>query len=375
MELIVSQAEFSRALTACGRAVPSRASHPILTNVLLKAEEGSLILTGFDLNLGIETRILAQVSKPGSTAVNYKLLHEIVSKLPSDSPVSLSLEEERFTISSLSGNYELSASDPIDFPDFPVIQGDSILLPAAELNKITSRVSFCCSTDEAKQILMGVNIKTIGNTIRCAATDGHRLGVAAFAVPSDKINALADLDLTIPIAPMKEIAGLSDEEISITPSKFRDQLIIKSGATTITTRSFAGAYPNVEQLIPKSFTTSVIIDRKAFALSLGRVGTIAAMASNGSNAARIAFNDEQGMMSIRADADGGKASEQLAMDLEGKPLEIAFNVKYLIDAVKALKCERIVLSCNTPVTPAVITDPDSDDNLSTYLIMPIQVKQ
>ena len=363
MEIIVSQFELSQALHACAKAVPSRPAHPIMINVLMEASGGSLIITGYDLSLGIQATIPASVSTPGTTAVPYRLLSEIISKLPSDSPLAISVSDEVMKISSTSGSYELGTSNPEDFPDFPNIAGDAIVLPASDLARAAKSVAFCASSDKSKGILMGINIAGSSNAIKCAATDGHRLGVAKFPTEGD-----CDINLTIPSASLLEAIKLAEGDVEITRSKDH-RLLITSRNMKIATSAFAGVFPNYGQLIPDKFARSAIIDRKALAAAIGRVAIVAAITNN---VVKLSFDDSNQQLEIKADAEGSKASESLPIELEGKGLTIAFNARYLADALKGLAGEKVIMNCNGEATPVTFVNEDNDNQ--TYLIMPVQVK-
>jgi DNA polymerase-3 subunit beta len=362
MEVILSQSEFAQALHSVSKSVPNRPAHPIMINVLLEADNESIRVTGYDLSLGIQVTIPASVTTAGVTAIPYRLLSEIVSKLPSDSPLSLRVFDEIVTITSTSGSYELSTANPEDFPDFPKISGSSIKLPSVDFARATKAVSGCASTDESKQNLMGVNIRGDGTTVKCAATDGHRLGVASFEAAGHNI------DLTIPATSLAEAVKLSDGDIVLTQAN--TQLLIETGDTRIVTSAFATTFPNYGQLIPPKFSKVATIDRKSFIASVNRVATVAAITNN---VVKLTFSESNQQLKISADAEGSKGSELLPIEFTGDDVVIAFNARYLTDALKGLSGDKVVLSMNTETTPAVATNEDNEDQL--YLIMPIQVRQ
>ena len=369
MKLVCSQSELSHALAAVAKAVPSRPSHPILISVLLQASSSGLVLTGYDLNLGIQTKIPASVSKDGVTAIPHKLLQDIVSKLPSDSPLSLSLDGERLTVASTTGDYDLAASDPTDYPDFPAVAGDSIEFPSETLRQIVRQVSFCASSDEAKQVLMGVNISKAETTVKAASTDGHRLGVSACLTDSN----MEDFNITIPVASMLEATKLADDTISITTDK-HGQLLIETGKTLLVTRAFNAAYPQYNQLIPTSFKYTFTLNRKAFVDALSRASTIVQAANN---VVKLTFSGA--MLSITADDQQNKGNEKLPLqnDFDGEFMA-ALNANYTLSAVKAITTEHVVLYFNQPTTPMLLKPKDDEsegqNTAQTYLIMPVQIK-
>jgi DNA polymerase-3 subunit beta len=369
MKLVCSQSELTHALAAVAKAVPSRPSHPILISVLLQASSSGLVLTGYDLNLGIQTKIPASVSTDGVTAIPHKLLEGIASKLPSDSPLSLSLDGERLTVSSITGDYDLAASDPKDYPDFPAVTGDPIEFPSGTLRQIVKQVSFCASSDESKQVLMGVNISKAGATVKAASTDGHRLGVSACIVDEA---SMEDFNITIPVASMLEATKLADDSISITTDK-HGQLLIKTGDTLLVTRAFNATYPQYNQLIPTSFKHTFTLNRKAFVDALSRAATIV----QATNVVKLTFSEA--MLSITADDQQNKGSEKLPLqnDFDGEFM-VALNASYVLSATKAIATEHVVLYFNQPTTPMLVKPKDDEsegqNTDQTYLIMPVQTR-
>jgi DNA polymerase-3 subunit beta len=139
----------------------------------------------------------------------------------------------------------------------------------------------------------------------------------------------------------------------------------------LTTRSLEGTYPNYRQLIPASFSRSITLDRRAFTASLERV---AVLADQHNNVVKLALDATRGLVTISVDAqDVGSGSEQVAAEVEGEPIDIAFNVRYLLDGLKAIGTDRVQMRCNAPTTPAVLS-PVGEDGDYTYLVMPVQVR-
>jgi len=151
----------------------------------------------------------------------------------------------------------------------------------------------------------------------------------------------------------------------------RGQVVVLAADQMVTSRTLEGTYPNYRQLIPDSFSRVFELDRRGFVAALERV---AVLADQHNNVVRISSEPESGLVQISADAqDVGSGSESLASDLSGEPVQIAFNVRYVLDGLKAMEADRIKLRCNAPTTPAVLTAAD-DDSGFTYLVMPVQIR-
>lgn len=370
MNITTSQAELTTALQLVSRAVSSRPTHPVLANVLLSADEatGRLSLTGFDLSLGIQTSIPAAVATSGAITLPARLLSDIVSRLPDGVPVTLAVEYDAATLTSLSGSYELRGMPAADYPDLPLQQtGTPITLDAAALLAGLRSTLFACSSDEAKQLLTGVHLKVDAKTLECAATDGHRLAV-------QQLNQAEPVDpfaVTIPARSLRELERLlgGSGELQLFTSK--GQAVLCSGDRILTTRILDGVYPNYRQLIPDGFSRSIVISRQALLAALDRVSVLA---DSHTNVIKLEADPDLDRVTVRADAqDLGRGSESLAAGITGGAITIAFNSQYLLNGLKAINTDQVVLQCNAPTTPVVL-EPVGDDHGFLYLVMPVQVR-
>jgi DNA polymerase-3 subunit beta len=382
MKLVCSQAELNASLQLVSRAVAGRPTHPVLANVLLTADAatGRLSLTGYDLSLGIQTSLPASVDGSGAITLPARLFGEIVSRLPADSPITLRCEEggEQVEISSLSGSYQMRGMPAEDFPDLPLAQsGHPIRLDAEALVRGLRATLFASSGDEAKQILTGVHLQLDGDRLECAATDGHRLAVQQLphALGEAAEPAAGEpFSVTVPSRSLRELERLLSGRPSQEPLSLfceRGQVVVLWADQVLTTRSLDGTYPNYGQLIPQEFGRRLGLNRRAFVAALERV---AVLADQHNNVVKISSDPTAGRVVLRADAqDVGSGSEDLAATVQGEAIEIAFNVRYLLDGLKAMNGEQVELRCNGPTTPAVLV-PVEEDGAFTYLVMPVQIR-
>ena len=381
MKLVCSQAELNASLQLVSRAVASRPTHPVLANLLLTADAatGRLSLTGYDLTLGIQTSLPASVETSGAITLPARLLGDIVSRLSSDSPITLSSNEseEQLELTSLSGSYQMRGMPADDFPELPLVQsGTPIRIDAEALVKGLRATLFSSSADESKQILTGVHLQLDDAGFECAATDGHRLAVLHVEkVPADGSDGSSEpFSVTVPARSLRELERLLSGRPAGEPLSLfceRGQVVVLWADQVLTSRSLDGTYPNYRQLIPPSFSRSLKFDRRGFSQALERV---AVLADQQNNVVKLRSDPEAGTVTILADAqDVGRGSESLPVVAEGEPIEIAFNVRYLLDGLKAMAAEEVALRCNGPTTPAVLV-PVGEDGAFTYLVMPVQIR-
>ena len=384
MKVVCSQSELNAALQLVSRAVATRPTHPVLANVLLTADAGTdrLSLTGFDLSLGIQTSLAASVETSGAITLPARLLGEIVSRLSNDSPLTLTTEEsgEQVQLNSLSGSYQMRGMPADDYPDLPMVEsGLTLKLQASGLVQALKGTLFASSGDEAKQLLTGVHLSFTDTNLEAAATDGHRLAVlqvdnALQAAAEGTEGESAAFAVTLPARSLREVERLvagwrSEDPISLFCD--RGQVVFLAADQMVTSRTLEGTYPNYRQLIPDGFSRTLTMDRRAL---VGALERIAVLADQHNNVVKFSSQPDSGVVLISADAqDVGSGSESLAAELSGDAIQIAFNVRYMLDGLKAMAGDRVALHCNAPTTPAVLRPVEDGDGF-TYLVMPVQIR-
>ncbi|NET31628.1 MAG: DNA polymerase III subunit beta [Cyanothece sp. SIO1E1] len=382
MKFICSQSDLSANLSLVSRSVPARPSHPVLANVLMSAsaEKQQVSLVGFDLSLGIQTSFSAQVETAGTLTLPAKLLNDIVSRLP---PGDVTLDDEAgeslATLTCASGRYQVHGMGADDFPELPLVEaGQAAALPAEVLLAGLRGSLFATSADETKQVLTGVHLSVDQDTLEFAATDGHRLAVVQTFEPSSaeaaSITMLDDaMNVTIPAKALRELERMvqmykSSEAIAL---RFdQGQVIFELGDQRVTSRLLEGQYPNYPQLIPEQFANQVTIERRLLISALER---IAVLADQKNNIVKLTLDCNEQTLHLSVEAqDVGSGQETIVAQISGDSMDIAFNVKYLLDGLKVIDNAEVQLQFNTPTSPAVVT-PLGGVKM-TYLIMPVQIR-
>ena len=384
MEIICNQNELNNAIQLVTKAVASRPTHPVLANILLTADQGTnkISLTGFDLNLGIQTSFDGTVKDSGAITIPSKLLSEIVNKLPSETPVSIEVEEDldNILIKSDRGSFNIKGITSEEYPSLPFVEsGTSLNIDPSSFLKALKFTIFASSNDDSKQLLTGVNFTFKQNYLESASTDGHRLAVALIGKEEDLENKNNlpsnddDLSVTIPTRSLREIeklVSLRSSENSIKLFYDKGQVVFISSNQIITTRTLEGTYPNYSQLIPDNFSKILNFNTKKLVDALER---IAVLADQQSSVVKIKL-DNTDLASISAEAqDIGNANESIPVTYSGEHFDIAFNVRYLLEGLKVISSENVLLKCNIATTPAVFV-PEDNLNSFTYLVMPVQVR-
>jgi DNA polymerase-3 subunit beta len=376
MKFICTQSELSTQLSSVSRAVSSRPSRPVLANILVRADidSQSVTLVGFDEVLGIESRFSAQVEEPGTLTLPSKLWGDIVSRLANE---EITLESEAdsatVTLTSSSGRYEVRGLSAEDYPSLPTVDdGEAISLSAEALLNGLRGSLFATSSDETKQVLTGVHLLSETDALEFAATDGHRLAVVQTL---DEATAIATpaMDVTVPAKALRELERMIQGYTSNEPVALRldeTQVLFDLGNQRLTTRLLEGQYPNYRQLLPKQFARQVTVDRKLLMASLER---IAVLASQKNDIIKITLNagDQSIALSVEAQ-EVGSGREELPAQVSGDDLDIAFNVRYLLDGLKAFDTTEVQMQCNAATSPAIFV-PLGETKI-TYLVMPVQIR-
>lgn len=409
MKLICTQSDLNTNLSLVIRAVPSRPTHPVLGNVLLTGNPDTqqVRLTAFDLSLGIQTSFAANVLQGGEIAIPAKLLNDIVSRLP-DGEITLEdevgetvneTETDRriVTLTSASGRYQVRGMSSEEFPELPQIAGTAVSLPIEALVDGLRGSLFATSSDETKQVLTGVHFTMQQDTLEFAATDGHRLAVVKTTnqavADSEKAdeegsatedskasenshtpsNEASQLELTVPARALRELERMfAPHQPTDTVALYLEpgQIIFQGGNQRLTSRTLEGQYPPYHQLIPRQFQRQLTIDRRQLLSSVER---IAVLADQKNNVVKFSIDSVNQQLSLSVEAqDVGSGQESMSAQVTGESIDIAFNVKYLIDGLKALSTSDIQIQMNAANSPVILTPLGGRKMI--YLVMPVQLR-
>jgi DNA polymerase III subunit beta len=387
MKFVCTQHDLNINLALVSRAVSTRPTHPVLANIKIEATTNPdlIRLTGFDLSLGIQTSFMAQVDDEGTLTLPAKLLSDIVAKLP---PGEITLDDEAgenlVTITSECGRYQVRGMSAEEFPELPSIeQGETNQLSATAFIDGLKGSLVACSQDESKQVLTGVYLKVDSDRLEFAATDGHRLGIVevypnesetsdtTVADPAISTNK-GSFEVTVPAKALRElekmlVSGQEGDKLGLQLEQ--GQVVFGWGERKLTTRTLEGKYPDYRLLIPKQFQRQITLDRKQLLTALERIAVL----SDQTNLVKFSINGENQSIDLSVDSqDRGSGRESLTAQISGENLDIAFNIKYLMDGLKTLLTQEITISLNGPLEPVILT-PLGGVKM-TYLVMPVQLR-
>lgn len=385
MKIICNRSTLNANLALVSRAVSSRPSHIILSNLLLVTDKDNSVvtLTGFDLSLGIKTNFEADILEDGIITIPAKLITDIVSKF-SGGTVTLSLREidissgdeskiESYVLDVICDNskFEISCISAAEFPKLPEIKEvNRFTLPADVLLSGIKSTVFASSTDESKQILTGVHVECKENILEFAATDGRRLAVAGgISSPTD-----TQLNVTIPSHSLKELERILSnyQPMDAVLVSFNSSIVsFEIGNQVLISRLLDGDYPLYRRLIPSVFDKNITLLRKGL---LNSLDLISVFATSNNNTIKFTIDKENSQVVLSSQSkDMGSAEDFIPCLINCESMDVGLNIKYLTEALKSLNSDQVIFSLNGEGQMIIISSCESSESFS--LIAPVDLKR
>ena len=347
------------------KALAQRTTNPILEGVLIETDSNQIILTCSDERITIVTRIDARIEEPGRGVAPGKLFNEIIRRLP-EGEVMISMNEKFvFNIRSSASKMNISGQDADLFPPLPAIENErEVSLPQDMLRDMIQKTEFAIAADDMREVLTGCLLEIENGEVNMVALDGFRLALCRMRCS----DVLEKFSAIIPGRAVSDIGKLlsGDENAFANLSFGGGKLHIGLDRTDIYVILVAGQYVNYRQILPKSFATKVVMDLEPFRRCVDRAQLIAREGNNNLLLLRIA----DGELVVEAHSQIGDVHEELDVQQDGANMNIAFNVKYLIDVVRYIDAEQIEIHLNTAVSPCIINPVGNPDYI--HLVLPVR---
>ncbi|HEY2981116.1 MAG TPA: DNA polymerase III subunit beta [Anaerolineales bacterium] len=376
MKVIVLQENLARGLGIVSRAVSPRGTLPVLSNVLIASDEGRLRLSATNLELGITCWIPARIEQEGSTTVPARTFSDLVNTLPGDQvQLVLNPKTQNLNLKGGTSNNDIKCIDAQEFPPLPVPDLDgAVQLNVADFKEMIQQVAFAASTDEARPVLMGVLVNVEKDQITMAAADGFRLSVrkAALAAP-----AAHPMTIIVPARALNELARVSGdgaELIQMVVPKGRGQVVFRIKDVEVVSQLIDGTFPDYQQIIPRAYKSRTLVSTASMLKACKQAEIFA---REGSNVARLDIKSAKSDMQpseveISATSEEtGKNETIVEATVDGGGVLIAFNVKFLREALEIIRTPNVALETSTANAPGVVR-PVGDDNF-LHVIMPMHL--
>jgi DNA polymerase III subunit beta len=363
MKFICEKTQLQESISTAQKAVTGKSTMNILEGILLIAKNNELTLIGSDIDLSIETKVKADILEEGSIVVDSKLFGELIKKLPNSSVQIETLENNSLEVICEKSKAVLKYMNSDDFPSLPKINENMIFSISQKLLKnMIKGTIFATAQDEIRPILTGVKFEIKDKKLNLVALDGLRLALRSEEVDNDNT-----ISAVIPGKTLSEVSKvLEDSEESVNITFTPNHILFNLSSTKIISRLLEGEFINYNSIIPDEYNLKVVVKRNEFLDCIERASL---MAKEG-NTNLIKLNIQDDQIVITSDSQLGKAREELNVIMQGDPLKIAFNARFLIDVFKIMDEEEIMLELTSSVSPCVVKN--KNKNNCTYLVLPVR---
>jgi DNA polymerase-3 subunit beta len=365
MKAICARKDLYQGVQVVSRAIAGRSAWPILNNVLMRTEDGHIRLTAFDLELGMECTVPANILEEGSLTVPAKPATEVLATLP-ESDVQISVDEQNaVNMKCEKSDYTLLGLPPEEFRQLPDIpDSHHFEITQAALGEMIKHTIFAVSPDESRAIMTGILVMLTGNEVKFVGTDTHRLALRTATVG----NASGEATCIVPRRAFDEVSRLlEDEDSPVAISIAETQIKFVVNGITVVSRLIEGQFPNYERAIPGEYEKKLTIPTEELLSRVRRASIVAR-----ENANRVVFATKGDALIITAESgDVGKAYEELEVVKEGEDVEIAFNAKYLVEFLGVVGSEGVFMELQGALNSGVLKPVGREDYL--YVVMPMQI--
>jgi len=363
MKLSVSKEKLLEGLQTVQNVVSTRTTLPILSNVLLEAEDGQLRLTTTDLDVGMRGSIEATIEKPGAATLPARRLFTIVRELPS---AEILLEIDSKSVASIRCGpsfFKILGLPQEEFPPLPKFEGaKTFTLRQKDLKDGLRKTSYAISTDETRYVLNGILFSFKDNKLTLVATDGRRLALVDIELEFPRSH---EVDIILPTKAVTELARLVAEEGDVRMSVSENQVAFEVDGTLLVSKLIEGNYPNYRQVIPPEAKERITLERESF---LNTVHRVSLLSSEKSNSVKLVFS-KNNIDIIANTPEVGEARESLAVAYKGRDFSVAFNPEFLMAPLRNLPNDEVFLDLIDEMSPGVI----KVQSPFLYVLMPMRI--
>lgn len=370
MKFIVEKEKLLKGINSVVKAVASKTTMPILEGILIQTNEKEIKLTTYDNEIGIEYILNSTIEEQGNTVVNAITFSEIIRRLP-DTEISIYLNNNNLLVIECEGSlYKLATMNPNEFPELPKIEVEnSLVLEQNILKNMIRKTIFAVSNEENRPIFTGCLFEIKNNKLNVVSVDGFRLALKSNFIQT-KVN---DFKAVIPGKTLNEVNKImTDSYDPITIGVAKNQAVFEMENCKVVTRILDGEFLNYSNVIPESWETRIRVNKSNFQNCFERISLISASSAEKEKKYPVKVTIDAGKIVISCTNQTGDAKEEIYVWTEGKNLEIGFNPKYFLEALKVIDDEEIFVDFGTSISPAVIRP--VDDGAYTYMILPIKLK-
>jgi DNA polymerase III subunit beta len=370
MKFSCLQENLSKGLGIVGRAVPVKSSLPILSNVLISAENGQVKLAATNLETTVVTYIGASVDEEGSTTVPAKLIKEYISNLSPGTHITFQLKEDILNVTSDRTRSKFNCVNPADYPTLPTFpKGAKYLELDPKIFALAiNNVAFAAASDHVRPVFSGILLNFSNDQLTAASSDGFRLSEKQIKVEGKG----SEFYTIIPAKTLLEVTKIfinSEEPIKFVLNKEENMALFEAEDTLVATQVLSGEYPDYRKIIPDEHLLTAEIMAEGL-LEAVKLTTVFAREMN--SAIKLRFSSKGFVSVISMVQETGEHESKMEAEIDGEELEIAFNSKYLLDLLNNVKSEKIVIKTKSSTTPCIFQPLEHNDYL--HVIAPMQIQ-
>ncbi len=369
MKFICEKEKILKGINSVINGVSSKTTMPILEGILIQTNDSEIKLTSYDLEIGIEYILDANILEQGNIVVNAIMFSEIIRKLP-NAEIQIKLNENNLLEIECEGSlYKLATMNPEEFPELPKINIDhSVQLEQTTLKNMIRKTIFAVSNEENRPIFTGSLFEVVNQKLNIVAVDGYRL-----AIKSKEVEDGNDFSCVIPGKTLNEVNKIiADSFDIITVGIAKNQALFEMENCKIVTRLLDGEFLKYSNTIPQNWETRIKVNKSNIQNCFERILLISASSIEKEKKYPVKVNIEVGKVTISCSNQTGDAKEEIFVDTEGKDLEIGFNPRFFLDALKAIDDEEVYIEFGTNRSPCIIKPIENGDYV--YMILPIKMK-
>ena len=366
MKFSCEKALLTAAVSTTSRAVAAKSSIPAMEGILIEADT-RLRLTGYNLETGIQATVPAEIKEPGSLVLSARLFGEIIRKMPDD-VVIFTAKDYMVNIKCGMSEFNILGTDAEEFPELPSVdQQNSLVLSQPVLRSMIAQTLFAVSDNESRPIHTGSLFEVEDGQLTVVSVDGYRLALRREKL--ENVGKDESFSFVVPGSALSEVERICSGEGPVTVSQGARHIMFQAGQTVLVCRRLEGEFLPYRNAIPRNNKIHVECDAKALLSSIDRVSLI--ISEKLKSPLRCVFGD--GMVSITTKTGIGDAADQCPITGDGQGLEIGFNNKYLMDALKAAPADRLRLEFTSGVAPCVILPAEGEETF-VYMVLPVRLK-
>lgn len=368
MKFSCEKALLLNAASVTSRAVSQKSSIPALEGLLFQAGEKGLTVSGYNMQTGIRAKVSAGIEEPGDVVVNARFLLDIIRRMPDDM-ISISVTDKmQLTVRCADADLKVPCLSAADYPDLPEVEDEyAVSIQRKVLRAMIEEVAFAVSTNESRPVHTGALFEIGEGGLTMAAVDGFRLAVRKEPLEKLEGGAFSFVAPGPALSEVKNICGDVEDLAEITLGK--RHILFSVGNFELICRRLEGEFLDYRNAIPKKNPIAVTADTKALIESIDRVSVV--ISDKLKSPVRCRF--EEGRVLLSAKTGNGEARDVCRLEGDGEGLEIGFNNRYLMEALRYAPAETVRIELNTGVSPAIIVPTDGKDNF-LYMVLPVRLK-